>query len=185
MTTSTAIVIGVVAVLLVGLIAWVVESRRRSTSLRHQFGPEYDRTVREKHSRRQAESELVNRKKRVEKLPLRPLPAGERTRYVEQWQAQQARFVDDPKTAVADADRLVEEVMRARGYPVTTFEQKAADISVDHPAVIDNYRAGHEISVRMQRGQANTEDLRNAMIYYRALFQELLEEQPMPAGARA
>jgi FtsZ-interacting cell division protein ZipA len=184
MNTSTAVVIAIVALLLVGLVAWMY-ARRRSRHLREHFGPEYDRMVRETNSRRRAESELVHREKRVEKLPIRPIPVVERSRYVELWQAQQARFVDDPKAAVADADRLVEEVMRARGYPVGDFEQKAADISVDHPQVVENYRAGHDISLRLQRGRVNTEDLRNAMIHYRALFQELLEDNPSGLEARA
>jgi len=177
---STATVIAIFAAfVLIAVIAWMYENRRRSHLLHHHFGPEYDRLVHERGSRRRAEHELADRAKRVKGLTIRPLLAGERAHYAELWRAQQIRFVDDPRGAVSEADRLVEEVMRLRGYPVGDFEQRAADVSVDHPRVVENYRLAHDIALRHERGQASTEELRKAMIYYRALFEDLLEDQPV------
>ena len=122
---------------------------------------------------------LEQREKRVEQLHIRPLTREEGRRFAEAWRADQARFVDDPKAAVIEADRLVGEVMQARGYPVSDFEQRAADISVHHPHVVENYRAAHEVAVRAKRGEASTESLRQALVYYRKLFEDLLEvEEP-------
>lgn len=166
-------------VIAVIVIAWIVSRKRRRAALQHRFGPEYDRALREKGDR--AEAELLQRQRRVEKFSIRQLSAAERERFVTDWRVVQTRFVDDPKTAVRDADQLVVRLMQARGYPMSDFEQRAADISVDHPRVVDNYRAGHEIAIRQQRGEATTEDLRNAIIYYRSLFDELLNK---PAEAR-
>ena len=177
MNTSTAlIVVAVIVVIGALVVTMMVTSRRRTTHLRDQFGPEYDHALHERGDRRHAEKELVERERRVKKLPIRPLAPGEKSRYSELWHAQQARFVDNPESAVADADHLVEEVMRVRGYPVSDFERNAADISVDHPQVVEEYRAGHEIAVRHKRGQATTEDLRNAMLHYRRLFEDLLQD---------
>lgn len=161
------------------VIAWIVVRKRRTAALQNRFGPEYQRALREKGDR--AESELLERQRRVEKFSIRELSAAERERFVTDWRVVQSRFVDDPKGAVRDADELVARLMQTRGYPMTNFEQRAADISVDHPRVVDNYRAAHEIAIRHERGQATTEDLRNAIIYYRSLFDELLSK---PAEVR-
>lgn len=178
-TTVMVLIPGLVAVLAIALMYFM---RRRSKGLRAHFGPEYDRLIDEKGSRRRAEAELGQREKRVKQLSIRPLPRDVSARYVRKWNEQQARFVDEPKAAVVGADRLVEEVMKERGYPVGEFEQRAADVSVDHPRVVENYRAAHEIALRDQRGQASTDDLRAAMLHYRELFRELLDE-PEPMGA--
>jgi hypothetical protein len=173
-----AIILIVVAIAAAGVVAWLyMGEHRRSRRLRAQFGPEYDRLVREHHDRRQAERELEHRESRVQRLEIRSLGREERERYIRAWRAQQERFVEDPKSAVFDADRLVTDVMRARGYPMGDFEQRAADVSVDHPHVVQNYRVAREIVARYTRGDAGTEDLRKAMVCYRALFDELLETQ--------
>jgi hypothetical protein len=179
MDTTTGIVL-IAALVVMGLVAWMVLRQQRTATLRKHYGPEYDRLASRRGTGR-AEAELVDRSKRVERLAIRPLPAERRARYSERWKQQQTRFVDEPKAAIDDADHLVEEVMRERGYPVGDFEQRVADISVDHPRVVENYRAAHDIAVRERRGQASTEDLRQAMIYYRELFMDLLEE-PLPKG---
>ncbi len=172
------VIVVVVAVIAVLIITWAVARRQRTAKLRGKFGPEYDRAVREI-GQTKAESVLLEREKRVEKFPIRELSAEERERFVTEWRIVQSRFVDDPQGAVADADVLVNRLMQARGYPMSDFDQRAADISVTHPRVVGNYRAAHMIAVRHQQGQATTEDLRNAIIYYRSLFDELL--QPTPA----
>jgi hypothetical protein len=172
------VIVVVIAVIAVLIIAWVVVRKQRTAKLRGKFGPEYDRAVREI-GQTKAESVLLEREKRVEKFPIRELSAEERERFVTEWRIVQSRFVDEPQGAVADADVLVNRLMQARGYPMSDFEQRAADISVTHPRVVDNYRAAHMIAVRYQQGQATTEDLRTAIIYYRSLFDELL--QPTPA----
>jgi len=172
------IVIGIIAVL---LIIWAVVRQRRTANLKKRYGPEYERIAVESGPRK-AETTLLEREKRVEKFNIRPLPLDERERFITDWRNVQSRFVDDPKGAVEQADQLVDRVMRARGYPMTDFEQRAADISVTHPHVVSNYRAAHQIALRHQQGQATTEDLRQAMIYYRSLFDDLLE--PAPAGPR-
>lgn len=184
MDQSTAIVLisGLVVVL---AIVWMFMLQRRSKGLRTHFGSEYDRLMNEKGSRGRAEAELGRREKRVKQLSIRSLPRDVSARYAHKWNEQQARFVDEPKAAVVEADHLVEEVMRERGYPVGEFEQRAADVSVDHPRVVENYRAAHEIALRDQRGQASTDDLRSAMLYYRDLFRELLDEpEPRTATSR-
>jgi hypothetical protein len=177
MTNNVALVV-VAAIVVIGAIVVVSMLARRRTSahLRDQFGPEYDRTVRDMGDRSRAERELAARDHRVKRLAIRPLAPAERSRYVELWHAQQERFVDNPEAAVSDADRLVEEVMRVRGYPVGEFDQNAADISVDHPLVVEEYRAGHDIAERHRQGRASTEDLRNAMLHYRKLFEDLLQD---------
>lgn len=173
-----AVVVVAVAILVVALI---VVRQRRKARLRQQFGPEYERTVREVGPAR-AETVLLDREKRVEKFSLRPLAPEEQQAFTNEWRAVQSRFVDDPRGAVTEADLLVDRLMQARGYPVSDFEQRAADISVGHASVVDNYRAAHTIALRHRQGQATTEDLRNALIYYRSLFTELLETAP--AGSR-
>jgi hypothetical protein len=154
---------------------WVFMRRRRSEHLRSRFGPEYDRVIREHGNQRRAEVVLETRERRVESLHIRALTHKDRDHFTQAWQADQARFVDDPKAAVTEADRLVTAVMKARGYPVSDFEQRVADISVDHPHVVENYRAASDIARRHRRGEATTEDLRQAMVYYRKLFDDLLE----------
>ncbi len=175
--STLAIILIAVVVVLAAVAAWLFIERRRSTHLRSRFGPEYQRTVTEFGDRTKAERDLERREKRVERLNVRPLPPATRDRFAAAWRDDQARFVDDPKGAVTEADRLVAEVMQERGYPVSDFEQRVDDISVDHPHLVQNYRAAREIVVRHKRGDASTEDLRRALVYYRALFDELLEVQ--------
>jgi hypothetical protein len=169
--------LAVLVVIFVGLAVagWMYLQKKRSQQLRNRFGPEYDRVVQESGDRRRAETELERREKRVERLRIRSLSANDLRRFTEAWRSVQAQFVDDPKGAVKEADRLMGEVMQARGYPVADFEQRAADVSVDHPRLVENYRAAHDIATRDKRGEANTEDLRQALVYYRGLFEELLE----------
>ncbi len=174
------IAIGIVVVL--ALVAWSALSARRRRGLQERFGPEYDRTVADAPSRREAESELSERQKRRDELEIRPLAPESRDRYASRWHNTQARFVDEPEEAVGEADGLIQEVMRERGYPVEDFDQRASDLSVDHPDVISNYRAAHGISVANERGNATTDDLRTAMQHYRALFVELLEQEPAQAS---
>ena len=159
-------------------------SRRRSQHLRERFGSEYDRAVQAEGNARKAEAALAARAKRVESLHIRVLAPDDATRFESAWRAVQARFVDDPKGAVTQADRLVGEVMTARGYPMGDFEQRVADISVDHPDVVMNYRAAREIADQHARGAASTEDLRQAMVHYRALFHDLLETGAHGVGHR-
>jgi hypothetical protein len=156
--------------------------RRRRQGLQERFGPEYDRTVADAPSRREAESNLAERQKRRKQLDIKPLDAESQERYSGEWRVAQQRFVDDPASAVGEADRLIQDVMRARGYPVEDFDQRADDISVDHPEVVSNYRAAHAISVANDRGKASTEDLRTAMVHYRTLFMELLETEQVEAS---
>lgn len=169
------IVLLAVVLVIVAAAAWWFIQQRRSRQLRQQFGPEYDRAVGEVGDRRRAEAELEARRRRVEQLDIRPLAPADSARFTEAWRAAQARFVDDPPGAIADADRLIAEVMRERGYPVGDFEERASVVSVDHPRVVENYRAAHGIALRSKRGEADTEDLRKAMVHYRSLFAELLE----------
>ena len=176
MSTLTIILIAVVIVLLAA-VAWLMIARRRSQHLRSKFGPEYSRAVTELGGRAKAERELERREKRVQKLDIRPLAPAARDRFIAAWREDQARFVDDPKGAVAEADRLVQAVMRERGYPVADFEHRVDDVSVDHPHLVQSYRAARDVVLRHQRGEASTEDLRRALVYYRDLFDELLEVQ--------
>jgi len=170
------IVIVVIVVIVVAAIAFITSRKRRSQQLREKFGPEYDRVVREQGDARKAEGVLQFREKRREKFQIRPLSETDRSSFAQRWNEVQSRFVDDPRGSVTVADSLVTEVMQARGYPIGEFEQRAADLSVDHPFVVSNYRAGHDIALRHTAGKASTEDLRQAMVHYRALFQELLDE---------
>jgi hypothetical protein len=166
------IVVVVAAVVAAGL--WFVMEKRRRLRLRQRFGSEYDRAVHDAGSERRAEAALDARTKRVARLQIRPLSESDAMRFAETWRGLQTRFVDEPAAAIADADRLVGEVMTARGYPLGDFDQRAADISVDHPRVVANYRAARDIARRQGRGEATTEDLRQAIIHYRALFEDLL-----------
>ena len=174
MSTPVLVAIIVVVVLCAAGAALWVYLQQPTRHLHERFGPEYDRTVHEMGGRRQAESALEKREKRVERLHLRPLEAADQASFTEQWRQVQARFVDSPQMAVSEADTLVGELMSVRGYPVADFEQRAADISVDHPHVVENYRSAHAIALRHKRGEASTEDLRQAMVHYRTLFDDLL-----------
>ncbi len=171
------ILVGVLVVAVVAVIAWSQAQRKhkQSEALRQRFGPEYDRTVNALGNRSKAEAELEARQKRVSRLDIVPLTVAEASRFQQAWVSAQARFVDDPKAAVIQADHLVYEVMAKRGYPMGDFEARAADISVDHPGVVSNYRAARAIALADERGQADTELLRRAVVHYRALFEELLE----------
>jgi hypothetical protein len=182
MSTTVIIVIIAVVVIAVAAIAVLAARRKRRTEgLRSKFGgDEYARAVKEDGGRRHAEAGLDKRTKRVEGFHVRPLAPGDRARFEESWRKVQAQFVDGPAVAVAGADQLLKDVMSARGYPVSDFEQRAADISVDHPLVMENYRKAHEIALRQTKGQASTEDLRQAMIHYRTLYEELVGEAPQP-----
>jgi hypothetical protein len=155
-------------------VAWYLQSQR-TRHFRQRFGPEYDRALSHAASARAAEAELASREKRVEKLNIRALSSEERARFAEVWGHVQSLFVDDPRGAIAEADRLVNDVMSARGYPLADFEQRASDISVDHPIVVEHYRAARVIAGRHANGNASTEDLRQAVIHYRALFEDLLD----------
>ena len=184
-TIELAFIVALVAIAVIGIAARLSFRKRRTKKLRSQFGgAEYARAVEEGGTRRQAEAGLKERAERVEGLKIRELGPGDRARFVESWSRIQARFVDGPGGAVTEADQLLGDVMSTRGYPVSDFEQRAADISVDHPLVMENYRTAHEIADRQTRGQANTEDLRQAMIHYRTLFEELVG-QPELARAKA
>jgi hypothetical protein len=169
------IIIVVLAVVAGALRARAARQQRQSQHLQETFGPEYERAVSHHGSQDRAEADLLARQKHVEALNIRPLAPADRDRYVQAWRATQARFVDEPVVATAEADRLVADLMSARGYPVRDFEQRADDISVHHPQVVENYRAAHATSLASAQGQASTEDLRTAMIHYRALFDELLQ----------
>jgi hypothetical protein len=176
MSTATVIAI-IVAVLAIAFGLFMYVQREKTKRLRSKFGPEYDRLVDKYGDQRKAEDDLLHRQKRVEKLHLRDLDRAEGERFANAWRAEQARFVDQPREAVAHADRLVQDLMKARGYSVGDFEQRAADISVDHPRVVENYRVAHEIALRDARGDGTTEDLRQAMVHYRALFEDLLDNR--------
>jgi hypothetical protein len=171
------IVLAAVVALIIVVLAWLYVRKRRSTTadLRQKFGPEYERAVLKHGSERKAEAKLADREKRVEKLNVRNLDLMEHERFVKQWESVQSRFVDSPKGAVTEADDLVSALMKTRGYPVSDFDQRAADISVAHPRVVENYRSAHEIALRVGKDQATTEDLRTAMIHYRSLFEELVQ----------
>jgi hypothetical protein len=183
-TTQIIIIVAVAAVVVLALIGtWQSIRKRHTQKLRTQFGgAEYTRAVSEGGSQQKAEAALSARATRVEKLHIHPLGAGDRARFIDSWAKVQARFVDGPGSAVTDADQLLTDVLSTRGYPVGDFEQRAADISVDHPLVLENYRAAHQCALRQADGKANTEELRQAMIHYRTLFEDLVNE---PEIARA
>ena len=176
MDTGLLIVV-VIAVVIVALLAVVVARRRRSQGLQTRFGPEYPRTVARAGDRRAAESQLAEREQRHHQLDIVELEPAARARYLEAWRAAQGRFVDDPATATREADTLVTKVLGDRGYPVADFEQQADDISVDHPDVVENYRAAQVLALANDQGLASTEDLRQAFVHYRSLFAELLGTQ--------
>lgn len=167
------IVVAVLVALALGV--WVFAMGRRRARLRDRFGPEYDRAVSEQGGRRGGEAELARREEQRERLDIVPLSPEARERYAESWREVQTGFVDEPSQALTEADRLVTEVMRERGYPMDEFDRRVADVSVDHPQVVENYRAAHAIHGANEKGEASTEDLRQAVVHYRALFTELLE----------
>jgi hypothetical protein len=173
------IIVVVIAVIAIAAAAIVMMRKRRSLKLRERFGSEYDRVVKQEGDVTKGEGVLAFREKRRAEFKIRTLSPADRASFLQRWNEVQSQFVGDPKGAVTVADSLVSEVMQARGYPVGNFEQRSADLSVDYAKVVDNYRAGHDIALRHSRGQASTEDLRQAMVHYRALFQELLEERPI------
>jgi hypothetical protein len=183
--TNTLVLMGLVLLLLAaGIIAWALVRRQRTARLRRRFGTEYDRAVHDFGSRAKAERELAKREERVARLRIVPLSPVDAARFSSAWNILQGRFVDDPRGVVAEADRLVRNLMEKRGYPMADFELRAADISVDHPMVVSSYRAARAIAVRDARGEADTEELRKAVVHYRALFEELLEVVP-PSGTTA
>ncbi len=180
-TQTWIILVGAVVLALIAFAAWFFYQKKQSHRLQQRFGPEYVRTVDELGSQTKAESELKTREKRVERLNILPLTPSDAAKFSEAWKVLQGRFVDNPKDVFVQADQLVRELMAKRGYPVGDFERRAADISVDHPAVVDHYRAAQAIAVRDERGEADTEELRKAVVHYRTLFDELLEVNPVKA----
>ena len=173
---DTGVVVAIVILVVIAvLLAVFVGQRRRTQQLQQQFGPEYQRTVARTGDQRAAESQLAERQQRRRELDIVGLEPAARTRYLEAWRATQNKFVDDPAGATGEADALVARVMRDRGYPVDDFDQRAADVSVDHPRVAENYRAAHAVSLANEKGLANTDDLRQAFVHYRSLFAELLD----------
>ena len=183
---TAAIIVLIVVLAAVAVAAWWIFTRRRSQTLRSQFGPEYERTVREYGSEGKAEEALRERQKRRGNIHIRSLSEEERGRFADRWRRVQTRFVDDPSASIREADTLVTEVMVARGYPMAEFDHRAEDLSVDHPVVVQNYRAAHAIAMRQERGEASTEDLRQALVYERELFDELLGAQTVaPQGRKA
>lgn len=178
----TYIIIAVVLVVVIfgALLAPTFARRRRSERFHDQYGSEYDRSVKTTGSEKKAQAELNQRKKHVETLNIRPLTANERERYMGDWKTVQAKFVDQPGQATVEADHLIMEVMQLRAYPVSDFEQRAADVSVQYPTLVANYRAARAIAVKNEQHKADTEDLRQAMIHYRSLFDELLKTETVP-----
>jgi hypothetical protein len=183
---DTLILVGVIALvaIAIAIIAWLAvrSSRRRHVELRQRFGPEYDRAVSEFGTEKRAERELLKRENRVNRLDLHPLREAERLRFEGEWRIIQARFVDDPSGAVTEANELIKAVMNAHGYPVRDFEQRVADLSVEHANVIQHYRAARSLADANREGRANTEELRQAFVHYRALFADLLDEPGQAHG---
>ncbi len=175
MNTTYTIIAVVVVLAVVGVILGsVFARRRRSEQFKDRFGPEYDHAVEAMGSEKKAQADLGERQKHVDALDIRPLSAGDRERYRTEWAGVQSTFVDEPGEAIMHADRLITEVMQLRAYPVSDFDQRAADISVSYPALVSNYRAARAIALKNKQNQADTEELRQAMIHYRSLFEELL-----------
>lgn len=181
--TNTTMIAGIVVILLlIALAIWFAAQKKQSNRLQQRFGPEYERTIGTMGSRAKAEAELKAREHRVGQLTIVALAPADAVRFTQAWTDLQGRFVDNPKSVVAQADQLVRELMQKRGYPVSDFDHRAADISVDHPAVVDNYRAAQLIAARAERDEADTEDLRQAVVHYRVLFDELLEVKTSAAS---
>ena len=184
MDTQSLAIAAVVILALVAIAVWLWNQKQQSRRLEQRFGPEYKRAVDQFGSRPKAEAELKTREKRVEKLDIVPLAPADAERFSQEWKVLQGRFVDNPKGVLLEADQLVRELMLKRGYPMGDFERRAADISVDHPAVVDHYRTAQEIAARDRRGEADAEDLRKAVVHYRALFDDLLEVGEPAAAER-
>jgi uncharacterized membrane protein len=185
MTPQTWTLVAIVAaVIVIALAAYAIHRSKQSQGLRTRFGPEYDRAVEAHGGRAQAEAELRRREERVGHLTIVPLAAADAARFSAAWTSLQADFVDNPRGVVDQADALVRELLVKRGYPMSDFEHRAADISVDHPTVVSNYRAAQEIRGRTLRGEVETEELRKAVVHYRALFDELLEVRGLRPEAR-
>jgi hypothetical protein len=182
--SQTLMIVGVGVVVLLLVVIWAFTSRRQRVNLRERFGPEYERTVAAVGEKR-AESVLRERAERVSRFKLHTLTHEQANAFSREWRRIQSRFVDDPEGAVGEADQLVTQVMTARGYPLEDFEMRAADLSVDHPVVVQNYRTARELGLRRQRGEAGTEEMRQAVVNYRALFDELLEVDAHAAQRRA
>jgi hypothetical protein len=178
-------VVVIVLIIVVGFALYVRRQRTVTARLRGRFGSEYDRAVLDQGSEHKAEAKLADRETRVENLKIRDLGVTERERFLAEWRSVQSRFVDHPKTAVTEADELVSSLMLARGYPVTDFDQRAADISVNHPRLVEYYRSAHGVAVRLGREEASTEELRTAMIQYRSLFDDLVEVQAATGEIKA
>ncbi|HEX7724084.1 MAG TPA: hypothetical protein VF397_18110 [Pyrinomonadaceae bacterium] len=174
-TIAVVVFFSVAVIIAVAASVWLYASNRRTKELRSKFGPEYRRMARAEGDAGQAERLLLERERRVKKLEIKPLSETERNEFADAWEHAQAEFVDDPTAAVTHADILVQEVMNVRGYPVVDFEQRVADVSVDHPAVVQNYRLAHEIATR-DDDEVGMEKLREAMLHYRALFADLLHD---------
>jgi hypothetical protein len=177
---TNLIVLAAVAILITVVLVRMDVQKRRSTTaaLRQKFGSEYDRAVKAHGSKRKAEGKLKDREKRVEKLQLRTLDPGEQEHFSKRWESVQSRFIDSPQGAVTEADDLLSSLMKARGYPAAGFDQRAADISVDHPRLMETYRSAHAIAVRIARNAATTEELRTAMIDFRSLFEAFVQMPP-------
>jgi hypothetical protein len=180
---NTVILVAIALILIGAVVAWAVMQRRRTQRLRQRYGQEYTRTVNELGGRSKAEADLIQREQRVARLHITPLATADAAKFSQAWNGLQSRFIDNPKGVVAEADRLVRELMVKRGYPMGDFEHRAADISVDHPGVVSNYRAAQVIAARDERGEADTEELRKAVVHYRTLFDDLLEVDPAAASA--
>jgi len=176
-TTFLIIAVVVVLVVLGAILGFVFFGRQRTTRLQDKYGSEYDRTVKNAGSEKNARAELKGRQKHVDTLNIRPLSVSERERFQDEWMSIQAKFVDQPGQATVEADHLIMEVMKLRAYPVSDFDQRAADISINYPTLVSNYRAAREIAIKNEQHSANTEELRQAIIYYRSLFDELLKEE--------
>ena len=183
--SQTLAILAVLVLAMIAIAAWAWSRKQQSKRLEQRFGPEYNRTVESLGDRAKAEAELRDRERRVEKLEIVPLAPAEAARYSQEWKTIQGRFVDNPKGVLADADHLVRELMVKRGYPMGDFDRRAADISVHHPHVVEHYRAARAIALRDRRGEADTEELRQAVVHYRALFDDLLEvAEPSRAGVK-
>jgi hypothetical protein len=178
------VAVALLIIILIGVALYVQRQRKRTSELRQRFGAEYERTVREHGSVNKAQAKLEDREARVERLNIRSLGATERERFVADWQSVQSHFVDRPKNAVTEADQLVSSLMQARGYPLADFDQRAADISVNHPRLMEDYRSAHGVAMRAGNNGTSTEDLRTAMLQYRTLFDELVETK-MPGEVQS
>jgi hypothetical protein len=185
MSTGIVVVIVIVVLVVIGAVAYAAQAQARRRGLRKRFGPEYDRAVNEHENTKEAEQELLAREKRHDGLDIRPLDPASRERHLAEWRQVQERFVDSPETAVTEAGRLLTAVMGERGYPTGGYEQQVADLSVEHAGTIDRYRAAHGISARAEKRRASTEDLRQAMVHYRTLFDELLDAGDEESAANA